>query len=131
MKDSLRRKNQNTISVSSAGIRADSDISRYSDIHFEIMKQIGIDTTGFKRTMFDENCFKEYDLIIGMSNLHVKYIKEKFGREIVLFNEMIDGSDLSVQVGAPDSEGFENQMKELVNYINSSIPRLIKKIEEQ
>ncbi|TLS49811.1 hypothetical protein FE782_22650 [Paenibacillus antri] len=131
MRDYLKRKSLNTINVASAGIRADSDISIYSDIHFIIMKGMGIDTSGFKRTMFDEDSFKTSDIIIGMSNLHVDYIKEKFGREIVLFNELVDGSQVSVQVGAPDHEEFQERMEELVDYINSSIPRIIEKIEEQ
>jgi protein-tyrosine phosphatase len=130
MRDYLGRNNVNSISVSSAGVRANSDISGYSDIHFEIMKDIGIDISGFKRTMFDENCFNSFDYIIGMSNLHLDFIKEKYGRDILLFNEVLDGSNTPVQVGEPDSEGFHAQMRELVEYINSAMPKLIDRLKK-
>lgn len=131
LRDYLLRNNIRTISVSSAGVRADSDISGYSDIHFEFMKEIEIDISGFKRTMFDESCFNNFDLIIGMSNLHKNYIQEKYGRDILLFNEVLDGSTTTVQVGEPDSEGFQEQMKDLVEYFHSAMPGLIARIKEK
>ncbi|WP_397469523.1 hypothetical protein [Psychrobacillus sp.] len=50
MKDYLRKKNNISVHVGSAGIRANSDISKYSSIHFDIMNEMGIDTSAFKRT---------------------------------------------------------------------------------
>jgi protein-tyrosine phosphatase len=61
--------------VASAGIRANSDISRYSKIHFNILGEMGIDTSDFKRTQFNETCFEKSHVIIGMSELHRDYIK--------------------------------------------------------
>src|SRR5690606_1110255 len=131
LRDYLKNNNIHSISVASAGIRADSDISKYSNLHFEIMTELGIDTTDFKRTMFTEESFAEYDVIIGMSPLHVNFIKDQFGKEIALFNELLDGSRVPVQVGAPDSEGFREQMKGLVEYIHSAMPRLVNKMLER
>jgi len=131
MKNYIKKAGLEDYSVSSAGIRANSDISKYSDIHFEIMNEMGIDTSEFRRMMFDEDCFMNFDVIVGMSNLHVQYIRENFGRDIFLFNELIDGTQTPVQVGTPDSEGFRDQMEKLVEYILSSIPKLIEKIKKQ
>lgn len=131
MKNYILKAGLEDYSVSSAGIRANSDISKYSDVHFDIMNEVGIDTTGFQRMMLDEECFMNFDVIVGMSNLHVQYIKENFGRDIFLFNELVDGTQTPVQVGTPDSEGFRDQMKELVEYIHTSIPKLIENIGKQ
>jgi len=131
MKDFLSRNNKTSIKVASAGIRANSDISRYSNIHFNIMNELNIDTTDFKRTLFDENHFKEYDIIIAMSELHRDYIKEQYNREIPLFNEVYNGQKTAVNIGAPDSEDFVEQMKKLVHFFYEATPRIIHNLEQK
>jgi len=131
MKDFLQRNNKTSIKVASAGIRAESDISKYSTIHFKIMNELNIDTTDFKRTLFDEKYFKEYDIIIAMSELHRDYIKEQYNREIPLFNEVYNGQKTAVNIGAPDSEDFMEQMNKLVHYFYIATPSIIRNIEQQ
>ena len=115
MKDFLRRNNKTTfIKVASAGIRANSDISKYSNIHFNIMMY-----------------FKEYDIIIAMSELHRDYIKEQYNREIPLFNEVYNGQKTTVNIGAPDSEDFVEQMNKLVHYFYEATPSIIRNIEQK
>ncbi|WP_235885368.1 arsenate reductase/protein-tyrosine-phosphatase family protein [Paenibacillus cymbidii] len=131
MKDFLSRSNKTSIKVASAGIRANSDISRYSGIHFNIMNELNIDTSDFKRTLFHENHFKEYDVIIAMSELHRDYIKELYKREIPLFNEVYNGQKTAVNIGAPDSKDFVEQMKKLVHFIYEATPHIIHNLEQR
>jgi len=128
--DFLRKNPLDDFFVSSAGIRADSDISKYSTLHFEILKEMGIDTTEWSRTAFREECFEEFELIIGMSELHKDYIKQKYSRDILLFNEIYNGQNTPVSIGAPDSENFEEQMRLLVHYFHDAMPELYKNIKE-
>ncbi|MEE6452797.1 hypothetical protein RAH41_19720 [Gottfriedia acidiceleris] len=129
MKDYLQKTNNTSVKVVSAGIRANNDISKYSTIHFNIMNEMGIDTTGFNRLQFNESCFENFDLIIGMSELHKEYIKQEYDREIRLFNEVYNGLHTAVNIGDPDNENFFEQMKQLVNYIYKAIPTLLSNVE--
>lgn len=131
MKDFLRRNNKASIFVASAGIRANSDIGKYSSIHFNIMKDMNIDTSDFKRTQFDETCFQENDVIIAMSELHRDFIKENYNRDVSLFNELFNGQKTDVNIGAPDSDDFAEQMHNLVKYFYVAMPNIIKKLEKQ
>jgi protein-tyrosine phosphatase len=131
MKDFLRKNNKTSITVASAGIRANSDISKYSNVHFDIMNKEGIDASDFTRTQFDENCFEKHDLIIAMSELHRDYIKERYNRDVPLFNEIYNGQKTAVNVGPPDSEDFLVQMNNLVRYFYEATPIIVRKIEEQ
>ena len=129
MRDYLQKTNNTSVKVSSAGIRAISDISKYSTIHFDILNEMGVDTSDFTRMQFDESCFNQFELIIGMSELHREYIKEQYNRDIYLFNEVYNGLQTAVNIGDPDTEHFFEQMQQLVNYIHNSIPCLLSNIE--
>lgn len=128
MKDYLQKTNNTSVKVASAGIRANSDISKYSTIHFNIMNELGIDTSEFERIQFDESCFNKYELIIGMSELHKEYIKQQYNRDIRLFNEVYSGQQTAVNIREPNNEHFFAQMKQLVNYINKAIPTLLSNV---
>ncbi|SDD72540.1 Protein-tyrosine-phosphatase [Paenibacillus sp. UNCCL117] len=130
LKDYLLKNHIQHISVSSAGIRANSDISKYSRLHFEILKEMDIDTSEWSRTPFSEDFFIEYDLIIGMSELHIDFIKQEYDREISLFNKVYNGLNTPVNIGSPDSPNFEVQMRALVQYFKDAMPSLLKNIEK-
>jgi protein-tyrosine-phosphatase len=131
MKDFLKKTHNARVNVSSAGIRANSDISRYSKIHFDILGEMGIDTSDFKRTQFNESCFEKFNMIIGMSDLHRDYIKQQYNRDIFLFNELFNGQQTPVNIGYPDSVDFIEQMNQLVVYVNNAIPYLLRNIERE
>ncbi|OCT13551.1 hypothetical protein A8709_18320 [Paenibacillus pectinilyticus] len=95
------------------------------------MNEMNIDTADFKRTLFDEDHFNEYDIIIAMSELHRDYIKEYYNREIPLFNEVYRGQKTAVNIGAPDSEDFEEQMKKLIQYFYEATPRILHNLEQK
>jgi protein-tyrosine phosphatase len=128
MKNYLKKNNNTSINIASAGIRANSDISKYSNVHFNIMEEMGFDTSDFKRTQFDELFLEQFDVIIGMSNLHKEYIKEKYNTDIHLFNEVFDGQQTPVNIGSPEHVDFIEQMNQLVVYINNAVPILLKNI---
>ncbi|WP_163579209.1 hypothetical protein [Gracilibacillus saliphilus] len=129
MKEYLKSTNNNSVKVASSGIRANSDISKYSSIHFEIMQELDIDTSDFKRTQFEEIFFEKFDVIIGMSELHKDYIKQYYNREIYLFNEVFNGQQTPV-ISSPNSDDFLEQMNQLVRYINNSVPYILKNLEK-
>lgn len=124
-KDYLQKNHITNIHVASAGIRATSDISGYSDVHFRMMKAMDIDTSEFKRTQFNMDAFLQYDFIIGMSELHKDYVKNEYNKDILLFNEVYIGQNLPVNIGAPNTEDFEEKMKQLIDYFKEAVPEVI------
>lgn len=124
-KNYLKKNNITDIKVASAGIRASSDVSKYSNLHLKIMSDMGIDITDFKRTQFSEDSFKDYDFIIGMSELHKDYVRNEYNKDIYLFNEIYRGENTPVNIGSPDNEDFEDKMKELIQYFNNAVPDVI------
>jgi protein-tyrosine phosphatase len=131
MKDYILKNKLDSINVASAGIRGNSDISQYSAIHFEIMEELNIDTSNFKRTQFKEEHFQEFDEIIGMSELHKEHIMNEYNREIRLFNELYKGDHTSVNIGAPDSVDFNEQMRALVKYFKRAVPKVIDNLKNE
>ncbi|KOR90355.1 hypothetical protein [Paenibacillus solani] len=130
-KDYLKKNHITDVQVASAGIRADSDISRYSDLHFRIMSSMNIDTSEFKRTQFNDEAFLKYDIIIGMSELHKEFVKNEYTKDIYLFNEVYKGQNTPVNIGAPNSEDFEEKMRQLIEYFISAIPEVITNLKKR
>ncbi|WP_309119316.1 hypothetical protein [Paenibacillus sp.] len=128
MRHYLKETRNASINVESAGIRATSDISKYSNVHFDIMNEMGIDTSCFKRTQFNVSCFDHYEVIIGMSELHRDHIKQTYNRDILLFNEVLHGQTVPVNVGHPDSPNFLEDMKQLVTYFREATPIVLQKL---
>lgn len=129
MKDYLSRNNIESMQVASAGIRANSNISMYSTLHFEIMQSMEIDTSDFKRTPLELEHFDEYDLVIGMSELHREYINKEFNKTIPLFNEIYNGSSKPVNIGPPDRVDLKEGMKKLVEYFYYAMPNVYENIQ--
>ncbi|MEK3886886.1 arsenate reductase/protein-tyrosine-phosphatase family protein [Bacillus sp. FSL K6-3431] len=130
MKNYLKRTSNNSVKVASSGIRANSDISKYSNVHFKIMDEMGIETSDFNRTQFDETCFEKFDVVIGMSELHKDHIKQQYNRDICLFNEVLNGQQTPVDIGSPNSVNFLEQMNQLVMYVNNAVPYLLRNLEK-
>ncbi len=129
-KSYLKQNNITDVYIASSGIRASSDISNYSNLHFQIMNEMGIDTSEFKRTQFSEDSFINYEYIIGMSDLHKDYVSEEYNKEIFLFNEIYNGRNTPVNIGAPDSDDFEDKMKELILYFYYAIPVIMNNLNK-
>lgn len=88
-----------------------------------------IDVSQFKRTQFGEKSFEDYDFIIGMSELHRDFVRNEYTQDIYLFNEVYKSQNTPVNIGAPDDEGFEKKMRELIQYFNNAIPIVIKNLK--
>lgn len=125
MRDYICKNQIEGVTVSSAGIRADSDISTYSTLHFDLMNELGIDTSGYERTMFTPQLGSESSYAIGMSELHREYISQHYGCEIALFNELYSGQSTPVNVGAPNEPDFTEQMRQLITYIQAAVPDVL------
>lgn len=125
MRDYIRKNQIEGVKVCSAGIRANSDVSTYSTLHFDLMNELGIDTSEFERTMFTPRFGSDPSCVIGMSELHREYIKRHFDYEIALFNELYSGQSTPVKVGAPSEPDFPEQMKRLIIYIQAAIPDVL------
>lgn len=52
-------------------------------------------------------------------------------REVPLFNELLNGQKTSVNIGAPDGEHFQSEMKQLIDFIYGSVPVLINNIRRR
>lgn len=130
-RDYLNKNDIADVQVASAGIRANSDISGYSDLHFRIMNSLNIDTTEFKRTQFNDRAFLEYDIIIGMSELHKDFVKNEHNTDIYLFNEVYTGHNTPVNIGAPNSEDFEEKMRQLIEFFIDAIPEVISNLKNR
>lgn len=66
-----------------------------------------------------------------MSELHKEYVKNEYSKDIYLFNEVYKGQQTEVNIGAPDSEDFEEKMKQLIEYFISAIPEVIENLKKQ
>lgn len=119
------------IEVASAGFNSNSDLSKFSNAHFDRMNALDIDTSAFVRTQFIERFFEEFDVIVGMGKEHKDYVKQTFGRTIYVFNEIYMYEEESVVVPPPDSPEFMNAIKNMVDYINDAMPMFVKNLSEQ
>ncbi len=121
-KDYLTRNGITNIEVASAGFKATSDLSSFSSVHFDRMAELGIDSSSFKRTQFQEEFLNEC-VIVAMGTEHRDYIREVYGKQVYLFNEIYCGEERSVVVPPPDNEGkYLAGIRRMVDYIHQAMP---------
>ncbi|WP_443128771.1 hypothetical protein [Gracilibacillus sp. D59] len=48
-----------------------------------------------------------------------------------LFNEVLHGQQTPVNIGSPENAAFLEQMNQLVMYINTAIPYLLRNLEKE
>jgi protein-tyrosine-phosphatase len=118
--------------VKSAGFKANSNLSAFSDIHFDRMNELNISTNGFVRTQFKQEFLDDYDLVIAMGIEHKEYVRKEFNRNVILFNELLKNEETSLIVPPPDKDGiYLIKIKEMVDYINDAIPSIFSNIREK
>ncbi|MGY3717438.1 DUF2785 domain-containing protein [Sutcliffiella cohnii] len=131
LKHYIKENNIDSIKVASAGVRANSDTSKYSSIHFDRMKELNIDTSSFKRTPFKHEFFEHYDFIIAMGIEHKKYLEETYGKKIHLFNEILLGEETSLVVPPPDKDGkYLLEINKMVDTLHEAMPLFVVKLKE-
>lgn len=123
LKHYLKLQGKNGIEVFSAGFKSSSDLSKFSDVHFNRMDELGIDTSTFQRRQFKVSFLEEFDVVVAMGIEHKEYVFAKYGKRISLFNQIYKQEETSIHVPPPDKEGiYLMETKNMVDYINSAMP---------
>ena len=93
--------------------------------------ELGIDSRAHRNKRVDEELLRKSDIVICMSEHHRKSIKEDFGVDSYLFNEI--AHDLTEDL-ADDNEAEFDDLNEFIektiNYINNSIPHLYENLNK-
>ena len=102
-----------------------------------IFSKIGIDVSEHKSRKITEKIVQHCDFIVAMSTDHKEFIKENFGLDVPLFNEiaygkktpLLDNCEVYPTLGAEDKEFIEYNRK-IVNYIIESMPYFAKNMNK-
>ena len=121
----LNEQDIHDIVSASSGTHSNSDISLLLDEHFERMTDLGLDISEFSRVQFSAEFLSEYDVIVAMAKEHQDYIQNEYQEKIPLFNEILKGEETSVVIQGIDEKEIKAELRELVDYINSAIPRIL------
>jgi protein-tyrosine phosphatase len=132
LKEFIKNNNLHDIHVASAGLRAHSDISKFSTVHFDRMKELDIDTSEHERTPFSNEHFHNFDYIVCMDTKHHAYILEHYDQEVLLFNDVLKGEKSSIIVPPPDPKGlYKEKIKRLVDDMLAMMPTFVKNLLSQ
>ena len=120
----LNEQDMQDIICPSSGIQSNSDVSWLLKEHFVSLTELGIDISEFNRLQFNEGFLSEYDVIVAMTKEHQDYIQSEYRQRIPLFNEIYKDEDTSIVIKAiDDEEEIRAELREMVDSINSAIPR--------
>ena len=125
------------LEISSAGTTARP--TQQPDVKtVETLKSLGISDINHKQTRLSEDIIKKNDVIIAMGTDHKEFIKEKFGIDVPLFNEIAYGRtdgvlDIheKIENWLENRDATENHIAETVHYIYESMPKILEKIKEK
>lgn len=113
--------------IESAGTVA--DIQEPEEMVLEKLKENGIDMSKHKQTKLAKKHFKEFNLVVAMSIEHKRFIFEKFGVEVPLFNEVAYGRHSSIKdvwEAVPEhmnrTEKKRKYIRKTIDYIHKSMP---------
>jgi predicted protein tyrosine phosphatase len=131
LEDWLRKNGRDDIAVSSAGIRAGSDISSFSMDHMARLLELGVDASRYERTQVTRELIMEHDLAIVMDEEQKHWIGTEFGIELPLYNEILRGESTPVLITLPGmTETIGERLLRMVEYIYDYIPQLVEKIDK-
>ncbi|OQB06250.1 MAG: phosphotyrosine-protein phosphatase [bacterium ADurb.Bin212] len=131
LRNYLTKNNIKEINVSSAGTDAASDTSSFSMAHVDEMKKMGINASKHARIQMNQNIVNNTDLIICMDSWHQTWLKEHYGIDAPLFNEIYNKESSSIRVSDPEQKtSLDNRMIEITHYINNAIPQLVNNINK-
>jgi protein-tyrosine-phosphatase len=123
LKDYLAKHNIDGVDVASAGTHADSDMTGFSMAHFPKLMKLGIDASGHKRRQLSQELVDCADKIVVFDNSHQGWIRQKFGLNVPLYNEIYINESTEIRVSGPELKGTsDDRMIQLVDYIYSSTP---------
>lgn len=131
LEDWLRKNGRQDAVVSSAGTDAMSDVSSFSMAHLVRLGELGIDASGHERTQVTREMIMGQDLAIVMDSEQQRWIWEKFGIILPLYNEVLCGESGSVTITLSGMrEAVGERLLLMVEYIRGSIPQFAQRIDE-
>ncbi len=123
------------LDISSAGTMATPQSP--DPVTLETLSSFGVAEITHKQTKLSKNLIQESDLVIAMGTDHKEFIKERFGVDVPLFNELANGRSegvLDIHEKVEDwlehREATENHIIETVTHIYESMPGLLQRIRE-
>ena len=125
----LRKKQKSSIQVFSAGTEAYPD-HPYS-FTLKRLKELGVENLEHHQTKVSKELLEKQDIVICMTKKHQEIIRQFFGKESFLFNELAFAkkSDLADDVeNNVYGESLEVFVINTVNKINQGIPTIYEKI---
>jgi protein-tyrosine-phosphatase len=127
----LENNNRHDIEVSSCGTNATSDTSSFCMDHIGKLDEMGIDASRHKRTQISKEILARSDIIIAMDESHRDWVREKFNKEVMLYNEICKNEKTSIRINPPGSAGpLSNRLLKVFEYIDKSIPDLVTSIDK-
>jgi protein-tyrosine-phosphatase len=131
LKNWLQKNNRYDIEVFSCGTNATSDISSFCMAHIDKLNKMGIDTSKHQRTQLSEDILAQSDIVIAMDESHRNWIREKFNKEIKLYNEIYKNEKTSIRITQPGSTGMmSDTLLDTLDYLNKSLPDLVSAIDK-
>ncbi len=133
LKNYLKKKGINNISVSSAGIIAESQ--KINPFVLQVLKAKGIDASKHKQKKLTYEMIKNSDVIIALHKEHQDFIEKNFGLYVQLFNEIaleksLSVSDIdSINNGPNKEELIKRHVKETINHIYQNTSKIFNYIE--
>lgn len=133
LRDYMQKNNLNGVTTASAGIHAHPE-----PVHPVVkgtLEGYGIDISPHKQTKLNQEMMDEHDIVIAMAQNHVDFIKENFGAEVPLYNEIIGKGKTSVIDACDEFDLNEDDLfgdkvghyiQEIVEYIHDSVPGVYK-----
>lgn len=127
LKEHLKREGIRDVEVSSAGTIA--DIQKMDDAVLSTLVSMGINPLEHKQRKINEELIEESDLIVAMSTDHQDFIRENFGIDVPLFNEICHNEKTAILDNWEAVPNYHTNKEEgakyntqTVLYIKDSIP---------
>jgi protein-tyrosine-phosphatase len=135
LKDYIVKNNIFGVKVASAGTAAIIE-PMLSQVKNTLLS-FGINPTKHKQRKLNSKYFDEYDLVVAMHKNHQKFIREHFGKEVPLFDEICYNKKVSVLDNnqlMPDWQDHADAVNKYVEYtvqfIHGSVPLFVKNMRK-
>jgi len=135
LKHYLEKNNIEGLEVASAGTGAIPQ--KMNPIVKATLLSLGINPTKHKQRQIQKKHFDKYDLVVAMHKNHLKFIKEHFGKEVPLFDEICYGKKVSIMDCNDEfMSNYRDYIDEVnsyieytVKFINNSMPKFVKNVK--
>jgi protein-tyrosine phosphatase len=138
LKKYLRENKIKNIEVSSAGTVA--QVQPADPVVVKTLREFGINPSKHVQRKLTKKILKENDIIIVMAKMHQDYIKDHFGLEVPLYNQITFNKPVSVDDINDVYPNWNDEnmrpkvakhLEKIVRYIHKTIPKLTTQIEKQ